>query len=122
LQKARSVVYVAIRSQQAAAGMSATGPISATGFPPATVHIADSVVASLCREVDAIRQRSRVVLQAMACCQNSGLLLRLRRDLAQLQERRRELLAIARAWQRRGVADPLGMAFLIEISSRPLPC
>jgi hypothetical protein len=86
---------------------------------PATVHISDSVVGSLCREVDGIRQRSRVLIQAMARCQSRGLLLRLRRDLAQLQERRRELLATARAWQRRGVSDPLGMAFLIELSSRP---
>jgi hypothetical protein len=38
-----------------------------------------------------------------------------------LQERRRELLATARAWQRRGVNDPLGMAFLVELASRPLP-
>jgi hypothetical protein len=89
---------------------------------PATVHISDSVVGSLCRDVDAIRQRSRVLIQAMARCQSSSLLLRLRRDLVQLQVRRRELLATARAWQRRGVSDPLGMAFLIELSSRPIPC
>jgi hypothetical protein len=89
---------------------------------PATVHISDSVVGSLCREVDAIRQRSRMLAQAMACCQSSGLLKRLQRELGQIQARRRELLATARAWQRRGVSDPLGMAFLIEISSRPLPC
>jgi hypothetical protein len=89
---------------------------------PATVQISDSVVGSLCREVDAIRQRSLMLVQAMARCQNLGLRLRLCRDLAQLQERRRELLACARAWQRRGVSDPLGMAFLIEISSRPHLC
>lgn len=87
-----------------------------------TARTSDSVVASLCREVDAIRQRSRVLTQAMARCQNGGLLQRLRRDLAQMQARRRELLATARAWQRRGAADPLGMAFLIEMCSRPLPC
>ena len=87
-----------------------------------TARTSDSVVASLCREVDAIRQRSRVLTQAMARCQNGGLLQRLRRDLAQMQARRRELLATARAWQRRGAADPLGMAFLIEVCSRPLPC
>jgi hypothetical protein len=87
----------------------------------ATVCISDSVVGSLCREVDAIRQRSRVVIQAMARCQNSGLLLRLQRDLAQLRARRQELLTAARAWQRRGVSDRLGMAFLVEIASRPLP-
>ncbi|QVL52334.1 MAG: hypothetical protein KFB97_13000 [Cyanobium sp. M30B3] len=79
------------------------------------------MVGSLCREVDAIRQRSRVVIQAMARCQHGGLLIRLQRDLAQLQGRRRELLAAARAWQRRGVSDRLGMAFLVEIASRPLP-
>lgn len=104
------IAYVAICSQQAAAGM------------PATVHISDSVVGSLCREVDAIRQRSRVLIEAMARCQSSCLHRRLCRDLAQLQERRRELLATARAWRRRGVSDPLSMAFLIEISSRPIPC
>jgi hypothetical protein len=87
----------------------------------ATVRISDSVVGSLCREVDAIRQRSRVLTQAMGRCQHGGLLLRLQRDLAQLKERRRELLATARAWQRRGVNDPLGMAFLVELASRPLP-
>lgn len=89
---------------------------------PATVRISDSVVASLCREADAIRQRSRVLLQTIGRCQNRGLLQRLQRDLAELQARRSELLATARAWQRRGVNDPLGMAFLVEIASRPLPC
>jgi hypothetical protein len=88
----------------------------------ATVRTSDSVVGSLCREVDAIRQRSRVLIQAMARCQSRGLLLRLQGDLAQLQARRLELQATARTWQRRGVGDPLGMAFLIEIASRPLPC
>lgn len=95
--------------------------MSATRPSPATVRTSDSVVGSLCREVDAIRQRSRVLTQAMGRCQHGGLLIRLQRDLAQLQERRRELLATARAWQRRGVNDPLGMAFLVELASRPLP-
>ena len=89
---------------------------------PATVRTADRVVGSLCREVDALRQRSRVLNQAMGRCQHGGLLIRLQSDLAQLQARRRELLATARAWQRRGVSDQLGMAFLVEIASRPLPC
>lgn len=89
---------------------------------PATVRVSDSVVASLCREVDAIRQRSRVLMHAIGRCQHRGLLQRLQRDLAELQARRSELLATARAWQRRGVNDPLGMAFLVEIASRPLPC
>jgi hypothetical protein len=89
---------------------------------PATVRISDSVVASLCREVDATRQRSRALIHTISRCQNRGLLQRLQRDLAELQARRSELLATARAWQRRGVNDPLGMAFLVEIASRPLPC
>jgi hypothetical protein len=89
---------------------------------PATVRISDSVVASLCREVDATRQRSRVLIHTIGRCQNRGLLQRLQRDLAELQARRSELLATARAWQRRGVNDPLGMAFLVEIASRPLSC
>ena len=88
---------------------------------PAQTSTSDSVIGSLCREVDGIRQRCSQLLTAMRFCQNSGLLHRLRLELQQLQNRRRELLATARLWhQRRSVSDDLALEFLIEISSRSI--
>lgn len=85
----------------------------------ATISTSDSVIGSLCREVDAIRQRCTHLLIAMRCCQDSCLLDRLRLELQQLQARRRTLLATARRWrQQRCLLDDLALEFLIEISSR----
>jgi hypothetical protein len=86
-----------------------------------TIRGSDTVIGSLCREVDVIRHRCRHILDAMRRCQDSALYCRLSKELRQLQRRRLELLETARIWKRRGVQDPLSIAFLIEISSRPLP-
>jgi hypothetical protein len=85
----------------------------------AQTSTSDSVIGSLCREVDGIRQRCHQLLTAMRFCRDSRLLQRLRLELQQLQHRRRELLATAQLWrQRRSVSDDLALEFLIEISSR----
>lgn len=87
----------------------------------AQTSTSDSVIGSLCREVNGIRQRCRMVLMAMRFCQNAGLLQRLQLELLQLDDRRRELLATARHWrQRRCLSDDLALEFLIEISSRSI--
>jgi hypothetical protein len=85
----------------------------------AQISTSDSVIGSLCREVDGIRQRCSQLLAAMRVCQDTGLLHRLRRELQQLQDRRHALLDAARHWrQQRCVSDDLALEFLIEISSR----
>lgn len=86
----------------------------------ATQSVSDSVIGSLCREVDAIRHRSRHLVFAMERCLNRCLHCRPQRELAQLQQRRRDLLDSARSWQLRGVRDPLALAFPIEMCRRPL--
>jgi hypothetical protein len=86
----------------------------------ATVAISDSVIGSLCREVDAIRQRCRHLSSAMERCQNRCLRCRLQQELLQLQQRRLALLDSARSWQLRGAGDPMALAFLIEICRRPV--
>jgi hypothetical protein len=88
---------------------------------PATVQQSDSVIASLCREAAAIRARSRQLVETMEACRHRGLLERLAAELRWLQRRRQELQVMARGWQRRGAADPLALAFLLELASRPLP-
>lgn len=87
---------------------------------PTTVTSADSLLGSLCREAETCRRRSRQLLHCLQHCQDDTLFVRLRRELNQLQQRRRDLLGSARSAQRRGVCDPLALAFLIELCSRPL--
>jgi len=86
----------------------------------ATIATSDSLIGSLCREVDGIRCRCRHLLDAMERCQNRGLSCRLQREFLQLQQRRLTLLQTLRSWQRRGVRDPLALALLIEICRRPV--
>lgn len=80
----------------------------------------ESLLGSLCREVDQLRGRARQLSASLERCQDRSLLLRLGRERIQLARRRRELLEIARSWHHRGGADPLAIEFLIEVASRPL--
>lgn len=86
-----------------------------------TVSVSDTVIGSLCREVDGIRQRGTQLAAAIGHCQDSGLLRRLRLELQQLQRRCRELRGVALFWRNHRQGDSLAIDFLIEICSRPLP-
>jgi hypothetical protein len=88
--------------------------------PSSTVTSADSLLGGLCREADTCRQRGRQLLHCLQHCQNEHLFVRLRRELDHLQRRRCDLLGAARSAQHRGHGDPLALAFLIELCSRPL--
>ncbi len=80
----------------------------------------ESLLGSLCREVDQLRGRARQLSTSLERCQDRSLLLRLGRERIQLARRRQELLEIARSWHRRGDGDALAIEFLIELASRPL--
>ncbi|MCX5952314.1 MAG: hypothetical protein NTZ40_02200 [Cyanobacteria bacterium] len=81
--------------------------------------MADSMVGSLCREVDGIRRRASQLLLAMRSCQDAALSQRLGLELSQLQQRRGELLRSARTWRNQSVVkDELALEFLIEIANR----
>ncbi len=84
------------------------------------VTTSDSVIASLCREVDGIRHRCSSLREAMAKCSDQSLICRLKKELNLLINRRQSLFEIAKAMQCKGVEDKLSIAFLVEISSRPL--
>ncbi|MGB5134829.1 MAG: hypothetical protein WBN89_06600 [Prochlorococcaceae cyanobacterium] len=84
------------------------------------VTTGDSLIASLCREVDGLRLRSRQLHDCMHRCQDSPLFERLRLELDQLQRRRRCLHDCARSWRREQLSDPLALDFLLELCSRPL--
>lgn len=82
-----------------------------------------SLVASLCHEMDQLRCRGAQVMADLGRCREERLLQRLRGELQQLQGRRQELQACARQLRRSvGLSDSLGVAFLEELTRRPLPC
>ncbi|MEB3307114.1 MAG: hypothetical protein VKK98_03075 [Cyanobacteriota bacterium] len=78
----------------------------------------DTLVGSLCREADRIRQRSRQLSAALQCCHSVELSERLRREGHGLEQRRAELLAMARLWCHDSHKDRLALEFLIELCRR----
>jgi hypothetical protein len=80
----------------------------------------ESLVANLCQEIQGLRQRSLQLRDGLARCQDAPLRERLRRERSALQARQRELQrsvsALAAHWQ----GEPLSLAFLLELSRRPL--
>ena len=84
------------------------------------VTTSDSVIASLCREVDGIRHRCSSLLESMAKCNDENLSCRLKKEFQLLRNRRQALFKIANEMQYNGLADKLSIEFLLEISSRTL--
>ncbi len=88
-----------------------------------TPQPSESLVASLCREAGALRQRAQQLVADLPRCREERLLQRLRLELQQLQLRRRELQSAVRQLRRSvGLRDGLALAFLEELTRRPLPC
>ncbi|MBM5804026.1 MAG: hypothetical protein FJ078_07900 [Cyanobacteria bacterium K_DeepCast_35m_m2_155] len=101
---------------------------SSPAFPiptpsPLAAGPAESLVASLCREMAQLRERARLLIADQARCREDRLVCRLRQELQQLQRRRQELQACVRQLRRSGgLRDNLALAFLEELTRRPLPC
>lgn len=81
----------------------------------------ESLVASLCREIDRLRRRAGQVMVALERCQDPQLFERLRQELRQLVGRREELQRMAGELRRHWCGqDFLPLAFLEELARRPL--
>jgi len=82
----------------------------------------ESLIGSLCREMDALRSRGCLVMGDLSRCREETLRLRLRRELQGLQHRRQELQRSLEVLRGCGLKDPVGFAFLSELVRRPLAC
>ncbi|MCT0227793.1 hypothetical protein KQ300_06265 [Synechococcus sp. CS-1331] len=92
-------------------------------IPPSSSPASESLVASLCREAERLRCRARQVVADIGRCREEGLVRRLQQELQLLQGRRLELQASAKQLSRtRAVRDNLAVAFLDELTRRPLAC
>lgn len=86
----------------------------------APIHTGDSLIGSLCRDMAAVRQSWQRLKGQGAACRDERLRLRLGRETRRLEQRRLELQRQAHALTRLPLRDPLGAAFLLEMTSRPL--
>ena len=94
---------------------------------PAASHLCaqagpgESLMAGLCREIDRLRCRATQVTDQQRATRDPQLFERLRRELLQLAGRRAELQRTV-AWlgRREQLRDGLALAFLEELSRRPL--
>ncbi|MCP9796318.1 hypothetical protein [Cyanobium sp. Lug-B] len=80
----------------------------------------ESLIGSLCRDMAAVRQSWQRLKGQGATCRDEQLRRRLGRETHRLEQRRLELQRQARALMRLPLRDPLGAAFLMELTSRPL--
>jgi hypothetical protein len=86
-----------------------------------TERCSDSLVGSLCREMEALRCRWALVVDDLSRCREESLLRRLRLELAELRRRHGGLRDSLSLLQRAGLRDRLALAFLGELVGRPLP-
>ena len=89
-------------------------------FRSSSLRTSETLVGSLCQEVDGLRCRASHLQEAMSRCGNHLLFERLQRELGNLQQRHRELHRAARGLAATAGRDSLAVAFLLELTRRPL--
>ena len=85
-----------------------------------SLTISDSLVGSLCREMDSIRYQIKNLLNSISNSKNLTLNARLKEELFSLQQRREEVLRSTKEWEKKGDHDSLSIKFLMEISKRAI--
>ena len=83
-----------------------------------TTTTSESVIGSLCREVEYIRARCINLAETILRCKDELLCLRLQSEFKELQERQNNLLETSREFKKNLGIDVYSLEFLIEICSR----
>ena len=83
-----------------------------------SLTISDTLVGSLCREVDSIRHRIEPLMDSIQASRDSGLTNRLKKELQILEKRKLEVRKSAETWLKSGHYDEYSLGFLLEVSSR----
>tara|TARA_Y100001968_G_C19387060_1_gene733444 strand:+ start:375 stop:653 length:279 start_codon:yes stop_codon:yes gene_type:complete len=77
----------------------------------------ESIVLSLCKEIEYIKTRSKNINLALKTCHNKSLLYRLKLELNNLDKTRLKIISISENMFNRNSKD-LSFEFLLEISKR----
>ena len=85
-----------------------------------TLSISDSLIGSLCRELDFIRNRYRSINLSLTYCRDKYLKRRLFKELEVLEARKDELSSISSLFSESKESVDLSSLFLIELCKRSL--
>jgi hypothetical protein len=77
----------------------------------------ESIVFSLCKEIEFIKIRSKNINSSLKTCQNKSLSRRLKIELDKLNKNRLKILSISETMFKRNSQD-LSLEFLLEITKR----
>ena len=80
-------------------------------------NYSESIILSLCKEIEYIKNRSRNIKSSIATCQNKSLSNRLRLELNKLDNRRLIIKSISENMFKRNTQD-LSYEFFFELSKR----
>ena len=83
-------------------------------------YYSESIVLSLCKEIEYIRSRSKSINQSLRLCQNKILSNRLRSELKKLNDNRSKILNISKILITSN-CNNLSIEFLFELSRRTKP-
>ncbi len=85
-----------------------------------TKYLSDSIVGSLCREIEYIKSRSRSINSSISNCQSISLIKRLKKELICLNKRLNSIQDISQSMLIKKNCDQLSIEFLIELSNRKM--
>ena len=77
----------------------------------------ESIVLSLCKEIEFIKSRSRNINHSLKSCQNKTLMIRLKEELNKLKIDRMKILKISEFMFNKK-SDELSIEFLLEMTKR----
>ncbi|WP_269623007.1 pilus assembly protein [Prochlorococcus marinus] len=83
------------------------------------ITISDSLITSLCREIDFIRYRYKRINESLSFCKNNLVKKRLLEEINNLNARRIELVDISSEMQK-SLSPSTAKLFLYELCKRPL--
>jgi len=83
-----------------------------------TLALSDSLIGSLCRELEFIKQRYMAVNSSLNLCKNNLLKSRLDNELTSLRARKEEINKIACQFVDKNKSSSLSILFLIEMCRR----
>ncbi len=85
-----------------------------------TLEVSESLIGSLCREIEYIRGRYKVISTLIVRSNDEILKLRLRNESSKLKERKKELELISDDIRNNYPVEEISSQFLNEVIKRPL--
>ena len=87
-----------------------------------TLETSESLIGSLCREMEYIRNRYLIIKAVLKTAKDTYLKERLNLELDNLLSRKDELISVTKGLQSTSEEGNLSILFLMEICQRPITC